>query len=339
MKKPHRAIAPKLIISLGISLIVGCAPQNPTATNPAPASTEPQLGAPAIDTEPTPNPYTNSQTALSCRTAGNFADITWQQGRPKMTFGSLPDKLILKTAPVRISGTAEQTIYTVRGETVVTAKVYPNGTCALRVVSANGTTTVNESGKVSNGSNVANQSYQTGFDRGYKRAFKDGQNFRKYGSGYNPDGAFAQGAQSGDPTYDQGFQRGFYAGFDSGYYSGTTAVTQKPGNTNSGNTAEPNQDNLSMACTGSIQDRVDFTAYYNRESGFNRVEFRPRASGNKLTSNLLYQGKNDQGYAIWRGTVQQMADVALVHLSTSAPQKEDEVSVSYDTSWGRATCR
>lgn len=94
-----------------------------------------------------------------------------------------------------------------------------------------------------------------------------------------------------------------------------------------------------MTCRGSIQDSVDFTVYYSREGGFSRVEFRPRTSEKVLTGSLSYNSKDDQGQGIWRGSVEGMADVAVVHLATRAPQRGDEVSVKYDTRWGRATCQ
>lgn len=101
---------------------------------------------------------------------------------------------------------------------------------------------------------------------------------------------------------------------------------------------EPNQTPLSMRCSGNIQNDVDFTAFYSRESGFSRIELQPRRSGSVLTAYLSYSGKNEQGQDIWRGSVNNMADVTLVHLSPRTPQRGDEVSVGYDTRWGRATC-
>lgn len=102
---------------------------------------------------------------------------------------------------------------------------------------------------------------------------------------------------------------------------------------------EPNQDNLSMQCPGSIQDAVDFTAYFTREAGFSRVELRPRTSNQPLTAYLSYSGKNAEGQSIWRGSVAQMADVTLVHMSAAPAKSGDLVSVGYDGRWGRASCR
>ena len=101
---------------------------------------------------------------------------------------------------------------------------------------------------------------------------------------------------------------------------------------------EPNHDDLSMTCSGNIQNSVDFTVYYTREAGFSRIDLTPPA-GQTLTSTLSYDGINEDGHGIWRGAVAQMANVVLVHLSTEAPQRGDDVSVGYDGRWGRATCQ
>lgn len=104
---------------------------------------------------------------------------------------------------------------------------------------------------------------------------------------------------------------------------------------------EPNQDNLEMTCTGSITvNDIDFTVYFTREAGFSRLELKQPATGEVFAESFLsYDGKNVQGQAIWRGSVQQMASVTLVHLSPNPAQVGDQVSVGYDGQWGRGTCR
>lgn len=102
---------------------------------------------------------------------------------------------------------------------------------------------------------------------------------------------------------------------------------------------EPEPDDLSMTCAGSIQNDVDFTTYFTRESGFSRIELRPRTSENLLTANLSYSGKNGEGQDIWRGSINNMADVTIVHLSNRMAQLGDQISVGYDGRWGRATCQ
>jgi hypothetical protein len=103
---------------------------------------------------------------------------------------------------------------------------------------------------------------------------------------------------------------------------------------------EPNQDNLQMTCTGSILvNDINFTAFFTREAGFSRVEFRRRSNGQLIAESFLsYDRKNDKGQAVWRGSVNNAADVTLVHLSTGPGQPGDQISVSYDGQWGRGTC-
>lgn len=104
---------------------------------------------------------------------------------------------------------------------------------------------------------------------------------------------------------------------------------------------EPNQDNLQMTCTGSILvNDIDFTVSFTREAGFSQIELRRRSTGQQIANTTLsYDRTNDQGQAIWRGNVNNMADVTLVHLATGPGQSGDQVSVSYDGQWGRGTCR
>lgn len=77
-----------------------------------------------------------------------------------------------------------------------------------------------------------------GYRDGYKLGHRDGQNFKKYNSGYNPDGALQAGSGNPDPAYDQAFRRGFYAGFDAGYYGNPYNDNPNAG----GGTSEPNVD-------------------------------------------------------------------------------------------------
>lgn len=104
---------------------------------------------------------------------------------------------------------------------------------------------------------------------------------------------------------------------------------------------EPNQDNLEMTCTGSLTvNDIDFTVYFTREAGFSRLELKRPATREVFAESFLsYDGKNAQGQAIWRGSVQEMASVTLVHLSPNPAQVGDQVSVGYDGQWGRGNCR
>lgn len=103
---------------------------------------------------------------------------------------------------------------------------------------------------------------------------------------------------------------------------------------------EPNQDNLQMTCNGSIYvNDINFTVSFTREAGFSRIVLRRRSNGQQIAEAFLsYDRKNDKGQAIWRGSVNDMASVTLVHLSTRPAQRGDQVSVGYDGQWGRGTC-
>lgn len=59
--------------------------------------------------------------------------------------------------------------------------------------------------------------YQDGYNRGYSLGYRDGQNARRYNSGYHPDKFLQAGSGNPDPDYDRGFRAGFLAGFDAGY--------------------------------------------------------------------------------------------------------------------------
>jgi len=312
----------------------------------------PSPSAPAVSPSPSPSPTSaqgkpsTSQPAtsvaqkpdaigknLTCLGSQHYGEIVWQQGQPRLTFGRQNGTPMLRNAPISVAGYPDgRTIYTFLGETMTTVRINPNSTCQLRVVGDRGITTVNETGRIGTevGQNPGQQ-YQQGFDRGYQLGFRDGTNFRRYNTGYYPDRAFQQGAQSGNANYDRGFRDGFYTGFDAGYYATEPSPTPKP--------EEPNQDNLALTCRGDIQNSVDFTAYYTREAGFSRLELRPRTSTNILQANLTYAEKNSDGEAIWRGSVAGMADVVLIHLSPTAVRRGDQISVGYDGRWGRTTCR
>jgi hypothetical protein len=103
---------------------------------------------------------------------------------------------------------------------------------------------------------------------------------------------------------------------------------------------EPNQDNLEMTCNGSIAaNNTDYTVFFTRAAGFSRIALR-RANGQPIAETFLnFDQQNDQGQAIWRGAVNDMASVTLIHLADRPAQPGDQVSVNYDGQWGRGTCR
>lgn len=303
----------------------------------------------AANPEATPNTPTGEAIAptlangqpLTCDTNSYRAEITWNQDQANLGMLQKPSTTLLPSAtPATITNNPDGSrTFGYQQDTTTYARFFPSGECFIQILSSTGEVLIEQPGQfattppASPGSPPASPSpspdassrYQEGYDRGYELGFRDGGNFRRFNSGYNPDAAFQSGAMSGDETYDEGFQDGFYEGFEIGY--------------NNFITEEPNQDDLSMTCDGMIQNDVDFTAFYTREGGFGRVELRPRMGTQTLTSQLTYDGKDNNGHGIWRGSVAQMADVVLVHLSTDAPKQGDEVSVGYDNRWGRANCR
>jgi len=104
---------------------------------------------------------------------------------------------------------------------------------------------------------------------------------------------------------------------------------------------EPNQDSLHMTCNGSIEvNDIDYSAFFTREAGFSRIQLRRRSSGQQIAETFLsFDTQNDKGQAIWRGAVDDMANVTLIHLATRPARVGDQVSVNYDGQWGRGTCR
>jgi hypothetical protein len=191
-------------------------------TNAADSSDTSSSAAPSAQTSPdqTNQGSQTNQTAISCRSTNYFADLTWVQGQPLMSFGDGRNPNLASNTPVTVSQTADGgTIYTTRTANAARMVVYPNGSCALQVISSNGTTTVNELGQVSTGNVQNSQTYQDGFDRGYRIGVQSGRTYRIYNYGYDPNRAFAQVTPSQDASYNEGFRRGFYAGFDAGYSS------------------------------------------------------------------------------------------------------------------------
>jgi hypothetical protein len=104
---------------------------------------------------------------------------------------------------------------------------------------------------------------------------------------------------------------------------------------------EPNQDSLQMNCNGSISaNGIDYTVFFTREAGFSRIQLRRRSNGQQIGEAFLsFARQNDKGQAIWRGSVNNAANVTLVHLASRPAQPGDQVSVGYDGQWGRGTCR
>lgn len=61
--------------------------------------------------------------------------------------------------------------------------------------------------------------YEDGYEQGYPLGYRDGQNARRYSSGYHPEQFLQGGSGNPDRDYDSGFRAGFLTGFDAGYKS------------------------------------------------------------------------------------------------------------------------
>ncbi|MEP1074595.1 hypothetical protein NDI52_04245 [Leptolyngbya sp. PL-A3] len=274
---------------------------------------------------------------MLCETPGYLAKVTTLQGQPHLTFGPKPDaNTLTDAAPVAMTENDDGSrTYSISKDSTTYARFYLDGTCLTQVVAADSTVSVEEVGKTSPvdppDESVASSSleqpdqYQQGYDLGYKEGFQSGETFRREKRENTPELAFPADSASGNESYDRGYREGFYDGFAGGYDS---FISQ-----------EPNQNNLAMSCAGTIVNKFDFTAYYTRESGFNRIDLKPHQSSQTLTANLSYDRKDDKNHEVWRGNIAQMEDVTLTHLSTKDPKPGDEVSVSYDNGLGKANCR
>lgn len=254
-----------LVIVLGVALLLGCADR--TVNQSADQSLFAQPASPAPQPPIPISPSQLSKEQFSCVTPNYFAEISWEQDQPRMSFGRANSAADLRNASVAIVGNADGSkTYGSSAEATFYTRVFSDQSCLLQSLDSQQNIIVEEYGRVG-------------------------------------------------------------------------AVRQNMNNSAANTTQELNQDNLAMTCFGTIQNSVDFTAYRSGEAGFHRVDLKPQTANATLTASLSYDGKNAQGQGIWRGNVNQMADITLVHLSASPSQKGDEVSVGYDGRWGQATCQ
>jgi len=308
-------------LGMGMLLVVGCDRLPPLSK---------------FGRRPTPEPAAQD---LLCDTPNYLAQVTNPSAQPNLSFGPKPAMNFLSQGmPVSITENPDGSrTYAVHGESITYARFYPDNTCLVQVVAADGSITMEESGQtnplaiavsteaIASSDLEQPDRYQQGYDLGYRDGYQSGIAARQENRENNPDRAFPVDVASGNESYDRGYREGFYDGFDGGYDS---FISQ-----------EPDQAALSLSCSGTIDNQVDFTAYYTHEVGFNRIDFKPRESSQTLTANLSYDRKNEQNYGVWRGNVAQMADVILIHESTDSPKSGDGIAVSYDNRWGRANCR
>ncbi|MEM7771376.1 MAG: hypothetical protein AAF327_12825 [Cyanobacteria bacterium P01_A01_bin.37] len=110
-----------------------------------------------------------------------------------------------------------------------------------------------------------------------------------------------------------------------------------PNNSTSSDDSESaRSESIALLCSGRIQSGPDFTAYYTSDGEFSHIEF--GTAEQSVISDLSFSKQNEQGQDIWRGSAFGQADVTLVTLSDETVQDGDQISVNYDTRWGRATC-
>jgi uncharacterized protein YraI len=100
---------------------------------------------------------------------------------------------------------------------------------------------------------------------------------------------------------------------------------------------EPNLDDLSMTCAGSLSNGTKFTVSYTREAGFSQITFTP-PSGASQSTTLTYAGKTESNHDVWKGKLSE-SEVRLDHLSTTAPKPGDSIYVLYNAFTGRTTCQ
>ena len=98
------------------------------------------------------------------------------------------------------------------------------------------------------------------------------------------------------------------------------------------------RDPLVLSCQGTVMgSNIDFTTLYSPEGGFARINF-GRNGAETATAELTFDGRNEQNQSVWRGAVNGMADVTLIHLSDQMIQVRDRISVIYDGQEGLGTC-
>lgn len=282
---------------------------SPTATT----SPDAEAGSPQADT----NGSTKASIGqnVTCETANYRGEITWDGEEPRITFGRKPNDTNLDAAtPVSVLSNADgSTTYGYQGDLTVYIRAYPDGSCLLQALNNQGAITVEEFGRTGFTERVSVQATNSATNPAANPAA-------------NPSIAQLSNTQ---PSNSPGAEQ-------------PVAPLSNPANA-----AElpesiapaSNQANAAMTCPGTIKNSVDFTAYFAREAGFNRVVFRPRESKIAVVSNLSYNGKNDQGQDTWRGKANEVSDVTLIHLSATVPQPGNQISVDYDGLLGQATCQ
>lgn len=242
---------------------------------------------------------------VSCNTPNYSGEITWEGEEARMTFGRKPNEMnVNEASPVTIlSNTDGSTTYGHQGgEITVYLRAYANGSCLLQALSSQGAVTVEEFGR-------------TGF---VDQVSVNQVSVNQVSSSSNPTIAQSPASPASAPAI---------VSLSSPANAAEQPIEQsKPAGT-------------LLSCVGTIKDSVDFTAYFAPDAGFNRLVFRPRDAKVVAVSALSYSGKNSQGQDTWQGKANEVAEVRLVHLANSVPQRGDQISVDYDGLLGQAVCQ
>jgi len=91
-----------------------------------------------------------AQSDFVCTTEDYSAQIRWQAGRPRLTFGPLSASPSLSNAPVEASSRRGIVTYTtLQGEEKTAVFIYFDRTCAVTITDASGEIVVNELGTIS----------------------------------------------------------------------------------------------------------------------------------------------------------------------------------------------
>ena len=270
------------------------------------ATTSSEAGAASPQADSNGSTKASIGQEVTCETANYLGKITWEGEEPQITFGRKPNETTLDAVgPVSILSNADgSTTYGYHQDLTVYMRAYSNGTCLLQALSNQGATTVEEFGR-------------TGFT---ERVSQASDQAAKSSIAQSPNAPTSNSAAAGQSVAS---------------LSNPANAAELPESI----APAPNQGGVTMTCPGNIKNSVDFTAYFAREAGFNRVVFRPRESKIAVVSNLSYNGKNGQGQDTWRGKANEVSDVTLIHLSAAVPQPGDQVSVDYDGLLGQATCQ
>jgi hypothetical protein len=152
-----RVLVQGCLLSLMGGLLVGCEVLNrdllsQNSTTDAPATDSAEASPEAGTTNSTPG-NASTQTAgknVACDTPSYFAEVTWQDGGPSMTSANKPDQTNFSQAtPVAIVSNADgSTTYGYDGDFTTYVRIYPNGSCLLQTIDAQGAVVAEEFGRV-----------------------------------------------------------------------------------------------------------------------------------------------------------------------------------------------